>query len=37
MAERNFNAALWMYVLGIPFFIGAYLASRPQKIKKDSK
>ena len=32
-AERNFNIALWMYVIGIPFFIGAYLASRPQRVK----
>jgi Short C-terminal domain len=38
-AERNFNAALWMYVIGIPFFIGAYFARRPQRVKivKDYK
>lgn len=39
MAERNFNAALWMFVISIPFFICAYFASRPQRVKivKDYK
>jgi hypothetical protein len=32
-AERNFYAALWMYVIGIPFFVGAYFARRPQRVK----
>jgi hypothetical protein len=38
-AERNFNAALWMFVISIPFFICAYFASRPQRVKivKDYK
>ena len=32
IGQRNFNAALWMYVIGIPFLIGIYLVSRPQKV-----